>query len=373
MGFTDILTGGNTEGNTDITTGLTDDSGMTNDDLTGSITREETGVSSEDSKTPEQKLEEKKRKEYQEKISEDRTGFILHQGEILETHTYETIFSTSWNSDYEGMSSDGSITIPFHKEDLKYIYKGVRCLLKTKRFNNFDEKIEIDDSDGYLCFITDVNISDNKLEISLSGYEKLLEQENILSFKQQRRSTILAEVIKMAGLIPVIDTTGLPDEIINWSTEKEKDKESTSSGNVSVDGDGSMTEEEAWKIASSWGYGGSCSSHEPEEAWKALGTNTGVSPDCYGATAWLYYVFNMKVGIPARDICYHSDYASSGSHHTIQLYRNGQWEDPAEYDQLTTNLKVIKSRDKSKDHISREPPENGKIPSYQKCPHSNNG
>ena len=296
--------------------------------------------------------EEKKAEEYQAKISDDRDGYILHQGEILETHTYDKIYSASWNKDYEGISGDGSITIPFHN------------------------KIEIDDSEGYLCFITDVNINNGReLELSLSGFEKLLEQENILSFTGQRRSVILAEVIKMAGLVPVIDTEGLADEIINWSTEKSKGKDSSSGGDsaTSVNGDGSMTEEEAWEIASSWGYAGIGTNHDPQKAWDMMGTTKGKNPDCYDATAWLYYVFNTKVGIPARDICYHSDYASSGSHHTIQLYRNGKWEDPSEYKRMHKYLGVISSRDKSKDHICREPPKDGKIPPYSRCPHSNNG
>ncbi len=202
-----------------------------------------------DEETEAEKEEREFRERYAERISDDRDGFTLHQGEIIETHTYDTIFSTSWNSDYEGMSSDGSISIPFHKEDLKYIYKGVRCLLKTQRFpyDYNDDVIEIDDSEGYLCFITDVTISDNKLELSLCGFEKLLEEEEVLSFRGQRRSVILAEIIKMAGLVPVIDTTGLADNIIDWSTTKEssKDKEGDS-GSFSLSSDGSMTEEQVW-------------------------------------------------------------------------------------------------------------------------------
>ena len=213
MGFLGSLTGGLIGGEQETPT----------TDETQTPTTDETTTITDNAESLENKQKKKEREEYLEKTSADREGFILHQGDIIETHTYDTIYSTSWNSDYEGMSSDGSITIPFHKEDLEYIYKGVRCLLKTKRFNNFDETIEIDDSEGYLCFITDVSISDGKLELSLSGFEKLLEQENILSFNGQRRSVILAEVIRMAGLEPVIDTTGLADEIINWSTEKSKD------------------------------------------------------------------------------------------------------------------------------------------------------
>lgn len=214
---------GSSSGMMDMLTGGNEDEITTTDPL--SIDTSTTSSDEETKKDP-------KREAYLEKISEDRTGFILHQGEIIETHTYDTIFSTSWNSDYEGMSSDGSISIPFHKDDLQYIYKGVRCLLKTKRFNYNDDTVEIDDSEGWLCFITDVNINGDKLELSLSGYEKLLEQENILSFTGLRRSVILGEVIRMAGLEPVIDTDGLPDEVINWSTEKQTKSDESSGGNI---------------------------------------------------------------------------------------------------------------------------------------------
>ena len=195
-------------------------------------------TTSSDEDSEEEKAKKKQREAYQSRSDSGRAGFTLHQGDIKETHTYDKIFSTSWSSDYEGMESSGSITIPFHKEDLQYIYKGVRCLLKTKRFKYDvnDEQIQIDDSEGYLCFITDVNISDNKLELSLNGYEKLLEQENILSFSNQRRSTILEEVIKMAGLVPVVDATGLPDELINWSTEQNsKEDEQSGGGATSIE------------------------------------------------------------------------------------------------------------------------------------------
>ena len=376
-GITGMFGGGEQE-QTDQASALGMDTSLLGDNATAAMGTDAATITDDASDEDElTKAKKKEREAYQERIDSGRARFTLHQGEIIETHTYDKIYDTSWDYDYEGMESSGSITIPFHKDDLKYIYKGVRCRLKTKRatYDTDDSTITIDDSEGYLCFITDVNISDNKLDLSLSGYDKLLEQENILSFTNQRRSTILEEVIKMAGFDPVIDVTGLPDEKINWSTEKQdkKDEENSTGAGVNVSGDGSMTEEEAWKVASSWGYGGSCSSHDPNEAWNMLGTKTGQSPDCYGATAWLYYVFNMKVGVPARDICYHSDCASSGSHHTIQLYRNGEWVDPEEYSQLHKYLGLIKSRDKSQDHVCREPPNNGTIPPYQKCPHSNNG
>ena len=115
------------------------------------------------------------------------------------------------------------------------------------------------------------------------------------------------------------------------------------------------------------GYGLSCSSHDPEEAWKILGTKRGMAPDCFGATAWLYYVYNFKIGIPARDICYASATASSGTHHTIQIKKNGKWIDPPQYSQVTSLLGVIKSRPSQ--HICREPPSGGSIPEWSACPY----
>ena len=342
-GIMDMLTGGSTEEN------ATADSSLL--DTTSTSTDEET------KKDP-------KREAYLEKISDDRAGFILHQGEILETHTYDTIFSTSWNSDYEGISSDGSISLPFHKEDLQYIYKGVRCLLKTKRFNNFDDKIEIDDSEGWLCFITDVSIDNNKLDLTLSGFEKLLEQENILSFTALRRSVILREVIKMAGLEPVIDTTGLPDEVINWSTEKQSDKENDQSGGgYNVSGDGSWTEQMLEELAPQLKYEHLGSGHDPQKGYDIVTKNK--AGDCYDVTAFAYYVYNFKIGIPCRDIV-GKGYGASGTHHVAMILKDGDWVFPSWYDKVTTNLKVTSGMKKGDYKVSREPPDSsGNIPAYR--------
>ena len=342
-GMMDMLTGGGTDA-----TAITDTTSLP----------DTTSTSSSDEETK----KDPKREAYLEKISGDRAGFVLHQGEILETHTYDTIYSTSWNCDYEGISSDGSISIPFHKDDLQYIYKGVRCLLKTKRFNNFDDKIEIDDSDGWLCFITDVNIDNDKLELSLSGFEKLLEQENILTFTALRRSVILREVIKMAGLVPVIDTDGLADEIINWSTEKQKDDENSGSG-YGVGGDGTWTEQMLEELAPQLRYEHLGSGHDPQKGYDIVTENK--AGDCYDVTAFAYYVYNFKIGIPCRDIV-GKGYGASGTHHVAMILKDGDWVFPSWYDKVTTNLKVTSGMKSGDYKVSREPPDSsGNIPSYR--------
>ena len=230
-----------------------------------------------------------------------------------------------------------------------------------------------DGDGGIYGFITDVTHDDKGTELEIKDWGYCLEDKTKkLSFSNMNRSKILEEVIKTYGLVPVVDFTGLKDDMITW-TNVTGSGSGNDDGTGSVTGDGSMTEEQAWQIASTFVYNHGTSTHDPQEAWDTLGDRNGGGVDCYSCTAWLYYVFNMKVGIPARDICYHSDYANSGSHHTIQLFKNNQWIDPPEYSNLTTNLKVISSRNKSEDHVCRSPPSGGSIPPYSRCPHSSNG
>ena len=230
-----------------------------------------------------------------------------------------------------------------------------------------------DGDGGVYGFVTDVTHDDKGTELEIKDWGYCLEDNTKkLAFNNMPRSQILEEVIKSYGLVPVVDFTGLKDDMISW-TNVTGSGTSNDDGTGSVTGDGSMTEEQAWQIASTFVYNHGTSTHEPQEAWDTLGDKPGGGVDCYSCTAWLYYVYNFKIGIPARDICYHSDYANSGSHHTIQYFKNGQWVDPPEYSNLTTNLKVISSRNKSEDHVCRSPPSGGSTPPYSRCPHSSNG
>ena len=267
-----------------------------------------------------------------EETSTNKEGYTLHQGEILETYYYKDLFNVEWNKDYEGLSGDGRVTIQFKKEDMDKIYKGVRCKLRVARYD-YNEDTTTEYEDTYLCFITDVTYNTSGTEITLSAFEKLLEQEDQLEYTQMLRSKILEEVIKTAGLEPVIDTTGLPDDIIDWSSKSDND---SSSG-----GDGSMSWKECWEIAQTWHYGGWGSNHDPQKAWDTMGTTKGHNADCFDATAWLYYVINNKVkGYSARDVCGHGN-GKSGTHHVIQTKKSGgNWKFPEEYSGMAKGLGV---------------------------------
>ena len=246
---------------------------------------------------------------------------------------------------------------------------------KEKEAEENKPYIRSDGDGGIYGFVTDVTHDSKGTELEIKDWGYCLEDDTKeLSFNNMLRSQIIEEVIKSYGLVPAVDFTGLKDDMISWTNVTSSGSgDSSDDGTGSINADGSMTEDQVWEIASTFSYAGIGTNHDPEKAWEMIGTKKGSSADCYDCTAWLYYVYNFKVGIPARDICYHSDYASSGSHHTIQYFKNNQWIDPPEYDKITTNLKVIKSRNKSQDHICRTPPSGGSIPSYDRCPHSSNG
>lgn len=376
--------------------------------------------------------EEKQKKEDEEKEEE----FHPHKGKIMQIKPYTQISSFSYDKSYDNPTGSGKVEIHYTKDEMeeakKYIYKGVSCKAKIRRSTDelfsssgieeydldegeihirehYPTKEQLDeiksakdldrlekglpetpdeeekadetkpytrsDKDGGIYgFVTDVSHDQMGTELEIKDWGLCLEDNTKkLSFNNMLRSQILTEVIKSYGLVPAVDFTGLRDDMITWSNVTSSGNDSDDDGTGNLNADGSMTEEEVWDIACTFNYAGIGTDHDPEKAWEMIGTRKGSSADCYDCTAWLYYVYNFKVGIPARDICYHSDYASSGSHHTIQLYRNGKWEDPLEYDNMTTNLKVIKSRSKSGDHVCRTPPSGGSIPPYSKCPHSSNG
>lgn len=163
-----------------------------------------------------EKEEEKNTPTNLDTILSNNETFTLHQGKVLETYTYNNLFSIEWSKDYDGVSGEARVTIPFHKQDLNYIYKGVRCLIRCDRYN-YNEILTAPVSETFECFVTDVKISQNSLEISLSSFDKLLEQQVQVSFSQMLRSQIIKEVIKMSGFKPIMNIKGLKDEVMDYT------------------------------------------------------------------------------------------------------------------------------------------------------------
>ena len=160
-------------------------------------------------------LEEAKK----ESSDDEENGFYPHLGEIKETHNYYQTFNASYDGDYSGFKNSGKISFPpLDKEDLKHIYKGVRCLLKYGRFTPDNENKEIIVNPVFLSFITEESFNRDNVEISLEDEGLLLEDKEELTFTDTLRSEILKEVIRSAGLTPEVDFHGLQDEIISWTS-----------------------------------------------------------------------------------------------------------------------------------------------------------
>ena len=59
--------------------------------------------------------------------------------------------------------------------------------------------------------------------------------------------------------------------------------------------------------------------------------------DCYAMSDYLYDKLNAA-GITTRILQYYSPYSSSGTHRTVQIEVNGQWEDMPDYSMLATDF-----------------------------------
>lgn len=196
----------------------------------------------EEEETEEETEEEEEEEEETEETEEtDTTGFKLHQGEILETYYYQGISETNWENNYEDIDDNGSIKL-VEIFDLDRLYKGVRCLITTEN-ENYGKTLTRDTlADALLGFITEETFNDAGMELSISGMTKLMEEEYQFNFTQMKRSDIIAEIIKTAGLKPEVDPTGLNDEVIDYSNVSSDSSDSsdddTGSGDTSgVDGD----------------------------------------------------------------------------------------------------------------------------------------
>lgn len=193
------------------------------------------GEKEEESSEKNNDNEEENSDEEEEEEDSLTEGFTLHQGEILEIHYYAKFFDTNYDYDYEDMSNNGSVSLPSVNKNL--YYKGVRTCLK-KTWEARGETTELEDfSEVLLGFITEQSYSEKGVDLTLSGMSKLLDTKYQFDFSQMKMSTILEEMIKTAGLKPVVDFTGMLDEVIDYSnvSKSEDDEGGDFDGNVSGD------------------------------------------------------------------------------------------------------------------------------------------
>lgn len=191
----------------------------------------------EKEETTEEETETEDATEEEEEETEDNEGFTLHQGEILETYYYQNITEVSWENNYEDIDNNGSIKLT-EIIDLDRLYKGVRCLISYENEGLINNLTYDDLADVLLGFITEQTFNESGMELSLSGMTKLLEEEYQFNFTQMKRSDIIKEVIKTAGLKAEVNPEGLLDEVIDYTNISSDNNDDTGSGDTSgVDGD----------------------------------------------------------------------------------------------------------------------------------------
>lgn len=153
-------------------------------------------------------------------------GYDYHQGLPLDTYYYNNLQKTSHESDYKEMNNNGSVTV--NSINRKRFYKGIRVCLR-KEWEAEGEVLEWDDLKPVLTgFITEQTFNESGVEIKLGGYSVLLDQKFQFEFSGMKRSKILEEIIKTAGLIPVINTKGLDDDVTDFKTSSDNNSSSSS-------------------------------------------------------------------------------------------------------------------------------------------------
>ena len=250
------------------TTGKTEDSSTSH---TKTSTSEE--ITEEDKQSEEQKEKEKEDTEKEEE-------FHPHKGKIMGIKPYTQISSVSWDKSYDDPTGSSKVNVHYEGKDknevVKYVYKGASCKIKLRRSNDakfsatgieeyglseeeiaerehYPTKEQLEeigilkaqeeqseeestsenevakafedlpysrgDGDGGLYgFITDVTHEDKGTELEIKDWGYCLEDDTKeLSFNNMLRSQILEEVIRSYGLVPVVDFTGLKDDVISWS------------------------------------------------------------------------------------------------------------------------------------------------------------
>ena len=164
---------------------------------------------------------------------EPENNFVLQNGKTLSIEYIGELYSDSFESDYKDISANSSVSVP--TEYLNQFFKGKKIALK-KGWGIIDW--DKDESTALLGFITELTWNKDKIDIKISGMDKLMEKEAEFEFSQTKRSEVVRQIIEASGLKAKVDATGLIDDVIDFSTKSSSgDDEGSgdSTGSASID------------------------------------------------------------------------------------------------------------------------------------------
>lgn len=168
-------------------------------------------------------------------IGEEGNKFKLENAPIKQINYIGELFSDSFEQDYTDISSNASVSVP--TKYLKHFYKGRKVCLKKGIQNDTKYKWK-DMKSAVLGFVTEITYNKDKIDIRISGMDKLLDVEKQFTFKQTKRSEIVTKIIEAAGLKADVNVKGLDDDVTdftNVSSSGSSDTTAQASGSASID------------------------------------------------------------------------------------------------------------------------------------------
>lgn len=175
-------------------------------------TKTKTETETEDTKEDEEKKEEETAVD--ETAADPSTNFILQNGETRQIDYLAELYSDSFEMDYTEITSNASVSVPI--EYLNYFFKGKKVALKKTWQNgplNWEHM-----KTAVLGFVTELTWNQDKIDLKISGMDKLMEAQQTFEFTQTKRSEIVKQIIEAAGLKAKVDVTGLVDDVIDFKT-----------------------------------------------------------------------------------------------------------------------------------------------------------
>ena len=166
-----------------------------------------------------------------------KDNFKLCNGPTKQIDYVGELFNDSFEMDYTEISSNATVSVPI--DYFKLFFKGKKIALKKQWQNGILNWEHMETC--VLGFITELTWNKDKIDIKISGMDKLLDVEAELEFTQTKRSEVVKAIIEAAGLKPKVDVTGLIDDVIDFSTKSSSGSDEEGSG----DSTGSATIDEA--------------------------------------------------------------------------------------------------------------------------------
>ncbi len=177
-----------------------------------------------------------------------------------------------YGKDYDEPTGEGTLTLLYDNEVYNALQKYSEIMV-TVGWHNQTYTI---DSEIFKGYIKDISYDKDNIKIELADKGILLEQTGDVNFTQKKRSEIMKEIIKQAGLEPYVDFKGVEDKKMDYSASSSSSAGLTEAGGIGGSISGvSMTS------------CGNCSKTHPYGTWYAL-TVQNYCPAC-GKSGTLVY------------------------------------------------------------------------------------